>query len=258
MRCGESGVPDYAMEGGRIVDPVAVGNALRQLLARAEITANRALIAANDGIASFRVLSFPMGTSEAEIEAAVRSQLPSTPERLAVRRTEVLAGRPERTVYTTVWDRDQVRAIADSARHAGLDPAVVELKSLCVARAVQVPSCIVLDLSNHPFEAILIDEHIPRVWHSFKVEADGDHAAMLAAGLKPVLSYYRNTRNSGFGPDSPILIRSEQGLPSLMAAKLKELSGHPVEAIPQPPRVDPELRYGAFLTCVGLVMRRRA
>lgn len=257
MRCGESGVPENAMDGGRVLEPAAVGGALRQLLARAEITANRALIAASDRIASFRVLTFPSETSDADVDAAVRSQLPSNSERLAVRRIEVLVGRPERTVFATVWDRDQVQAIAEAARYAGLDPAVVDLKSLCMARAVPVPSCIVLDLSNHPFEAVLIDDHVPRVWHGFEVEADGDHAAMLAAGLKPILSFYRNARGAGFGPDSPILIRSDQVLPSLMSTRLKELTGHPVEPLPQPPRVDPELRYAAFLTCVGLVMRRR-
>jgi hypothetical protein len=257
MKCGESGIPEHAIENGKILDPGAVGSALRQLLARADITSGHALIAASDQIASFRVLTFPGDASDAEIDAAVKAQMPSTPERLAVRRTEVLTGRPERTVYATVWDRDQVRAIADAARHAGLDPAVVDLKSLCIARAVAESSCLVLDMSSQPFEAILIDHHIPRAWHSFKVESDGDHAAMLAAGLKPVLSFYRNAPGSGFGPDSPILVRSDQGLPSSWSGRLKELTGRPVEALPQPPRVDPELRFGAFVTCVGLVMRRR-
>jgi hypothetical protein len=257
MRCGESGIPEHAIEGGRIVDPELVGNTLRQVLARAEITANRALIAASDRIASFRVLTFPTAATETEIDTAVKAQMPSTPERLALRRTEVLTGRPDRTVYATVWDRDQVRAIAESAKHAGLDAAVVDLKSLCVARAVPVPNCIVLDLSSQPIEVILIEEHIPRAWHSFKVEPDGDLPVTLAAGLKPVLSFYRSNPGSGIGPDSPIVVRSDQLLPSSLSERLEELAGHPVLALPQLARVDPELRFGAFLTCVGLIMRRR-
>lgn len=259
MRCGESGIPDGAVEpGGRIVDAAGLGGMLRQLLARSEITTSRALIAASDTIASFRVFTFPKGTPDAEVDMAVRTQLPTTLEHLAVHRTEVLGDGSDRTVYATVWDRNQVRAIADTARHAGLEPAVVELKSLCVARAVPVASCIVLDLYAEPFEATVIDRHIPRVWHSFSAKLEGDLAASLAAGLKPVLGFYKGTPGGGFAQDSPILIRSDQVLPTLMAGRLATLTGHPVESLPRPPRIDPELRFGPYLTCVGLVMRRKA
>jgi hypothetical protein len=215
------------------------------------------LIAASDAIASFRVLNFAQGTSDEAIESVVRSQLP-VHDRLAARRTEILAGRPERTIYATVWDRDQVRAIAETARSAGLDPAVVDLKSLCVARAVPVASCIVLDMSTEPLEVILIDDHIPRVWHSFTMGPDGDLATALAAGLKPVLSFYRTAGRNGFSAESPILIRSDQGTPAVMAERLGGLTGHPVASLPAPARVDPDLRFGPYLACVGLVMRRRA
>jgi hypothetical protein len=246
------------MLDGRILDPIALGSALRQLLARTEINATRALIAASDTIASFKVLAFPGGTADADLDAVVRTQLPTGPERLAVRRTEVIGRRPERIVYAAAWDREQVRAISETARHAGVEPAVVDLKSLCVARTVPQRACLVLDLTSEPFEVVLIDDHIPRVWHSFHTGPDGDLAMALAAGLKPVLGYYRNSASSVFTAEAPILIRSEQVLPSLMATRLRAATGHPVDVLPQPPRVDPDLRYMAFLVCIGLVMRRQA
>jgi hypothetical protein len=257
MRCGELSAPDGAIQGGRIVDPVAVGDTLRQLLARAEIQTARALVAASDVIASFRVLTFPDGTNDDAIDAAVRSQLPTADERLAVRRVEVLTQRPGRTVYATVWDRGQVNAIVESARHAGLDPAVVDLKSLCMARALPLPSCLLLDTSADPYEVLLIHDHIPRVWHSFSPGPEGDLATGLAAGLKPVLGFYRQLGGDGFSADAPIVIRSDQPPPPLMAARLAELCGRPVEGLPRPSRIDPDLRFGPYLACVGLVMRRR-
>ena len=59
MRCGEAAPPPGAFERGRVLDPAALGQAIRQLLARTEISATRALIAASDVIASFRMLTFP-------------------------------------------------------------------------------------------------------------------------------------------------------------------------------------------------------
>ncbi len=153
MRCGEGMAPPGALEGGRVLDPGALSQALRLLLARSDISATRALIAANDAIASFRVLTFPKGTPDPEIDASVRSQLYLGSERMAMRHLELQAGRDERTIFAMVWDRSQVDAIASAARQAGLEPVAVDLKSLCVARAIPVSSCILLDMSADPCEA---------------------------------------------------------------------------------------------------------
>jgi hypothetical protein len=258
MRCGESAAPDGALEGGRVQDAAALGQALRQLLARSDITTTRALIAASDVIASFRVLTFPKGTPDPEIADAVKVQLNLGSDRMAMRHIEVPGERDERTIFATVWDRGQVQAIASAARQAGLDPVAVDLKSLCVARAVPVASCILLDMTADPCEAVLIEDRVPRTAHSFRLESGGDLALALANGLKPVLVFQRRSGASGFGPESPILVRSDQVLPSLLTGRLEQLIGHPVDALPRPARVDPDVRFVPYLTCIGLVMRRRA
>ena len=257
MRCGESAAPAGALEGGRVLDAAALGQALRQLLARSEISTTRALIAASDVIASFKVLTFPKGTSDPEIDVAVKAQLNMGSDRMAARHIEVPGNQNERTIFATVWDRSQVTAIASATRQAGLEPAAVDLKSLCVARAIPVASCILLDMTTDPCEAVLIEDRVPRTAHSFRLESGGDLALALAYALKPVLAFQRRSGPSGFGPESPILVRSDQVLPSLLTSRLDELLGHPVEPLPRPPRVDPDVRFVPYLTCIGLVMRRR-
>ena len=259
MRCGESAAPPGAVEGGRVLDSAGLGQALRQLLARSEITATRALIAASDAIASFRVLTFPKGTPDAEIDTSVRGELNFGSDRMAMRHVEVSVDPELRTIFAVMWDRSQVQAIAATARHAGLDPAAVDLKSLCVARALAADSCILLDMSAKPCEAVLIDRRVPRAAHNFKLKvgSGGDLALAVSIGLKPVLAFHQRSGAAGFGPNSPILVRSDQALTSLLTDRLEQLTGHPVEALPRPLRVDPDVRYGPYLTCIGLVMRRR-
>lgn len=258
MRCGEASAAPGSLEGGRVIDPAAVGQALRQLIARSEITTTRALVAASDAIASFRVLTFPKSTTDADIQAAIRRETNLGSDRMARRQFEVFAGRDARTVFAAVWDRNQVQAIATAVRRAGLEPAAIDLKSLCVARALTVDSCVFLDMTADPPEAVLVDERVPRLWHTFKVESSEDLALAIANGLKPLLAFHRRSEDGGFGPDSPIMVRSDEELPTTLIKRLKQLTGRPVEAIKQPPRVDPEVRLGPYLTCLGLVMRRRA
>jgi hypothetical protein len=258
MRSGEAAVPPGSMEDGRVLDPTALGQALRSLIARTEVTATRALIAVSDALASFRVLTFPKNTTPAEIDAAVVSQLNLGSDRMSHQHLEVLAGRDERTIFAAVWDRGHVQAIAAAVRQAGVEPAVVDLKSLCVARALAEDSCIVLDMSVDPCEVVLIHARVPRIAHAFRVESGGDLALSMANGLRPVLGFQRRSGGTGLGADSPILVRSDHPLPSLLTGRLEQLTGHKVSPVAQPPRVDPDIRYGPFLTCLGLVMRRNA
>jgi hypothetical protein len=258
MRCGEAAAPPGVMEGGRVLDSAALGQALRHLVARTEITTTRALVAASDAIASFRVLTFPPGATDSEIEAGVATQVNLGSDRMGLQHVEVLGGGAERTVFATVWDRAQVQAIASAVRQAGLEPAAVDLKSLCVARVLTADSCIFLDMSAEVCEAVLVDERVPRLWKTFKVDSGGDLALSIANALKPMLGFHRRSGSEGFRGDSPILVRSDQPLPSLLSGRLEQLTGHPVDPLPQPKRVDPEVRFGPYLTCLGLIMRRRA
>jgi hypothetical protein len=248
------------MTGGTVTDGGAVSKVLRQLLARIEVTESRALIAASDSLASFRVLSFANGASEQEIDATVQRQLPTDSSRMGVQRHQLSRNGAATTIYAVAFDRAAIQGLAATARLAGVEPTVVELKSISVARAAPLASCVILDLSAAPAEVFLIDGHLPRLWHCFKAkpETGDDDVDKVAAGLRTVLNFYKRPSSGGsFGPDVPVLISGDHSLSTSALATLERLLGHPVEELPAPPRVPAEFRHGPYLACLGLIMRRR-
>jgi hypothetical protein len=258
MRSGSAPTPPGALVGGRVLDPTGVGIALKQVLARNEIGESRAAVAASDALATFRVLRFPAGASDSEIDSGVARELPLDPGRMATRWISMHRTTDAREVYAVSWDRAQVKSVTDAVKQAGVEATVVELKSTCVARVVGLPSCVVLDMSSDPMEAILIDGCVPHVWHSFRADASlvEDLTPALAAPLRSVLRFYERRRDTDFAASCPILISGEQILPSQVVTKLSDTIGHPVHAIPIPPRVPADLRHTTYLTCLGLLMRR--
>jgi hypothetical protein len=259
MRCGSGGLPAGASAAGKVKEPEAVAQALRQLLARTEITETRAMIAASDSLASFRVLHLPAGVTDKDVGAAVTHELPLDPERMSTRWVDVPSDGAGRVVYAAAWDRALVKNVADAVRMAGLEPLVVELKSASIARAVSEPSCIVLDLSASPAEVVLIDHHVPQVWHSFELTSsmgEGDIAPALAAPLRSMLRFYRRRQHGDFGPASPVLVAGEQVLPGQVLTTLANLVQQPVQPLAAPPRVPREVRHATYLACLGLIMRR--
>ena len=258
MRSGSGGVPSGASSAGKILNPAGVAQGLRQLLARTEINETRALVAASDGLASFRILRLPAGSTDAQVATAVSRELPLDPERMATRWVDLTSSGGDRVVYAAAWDRAHVKNIVEAVRLAGIEVTSVELKSACIARAVAEPTCVVVDLTSDPVEIILIDGHVPQVWHSFELTAGirDDIAPELASPLRSVLRFYRRNDRSGFGPSSPVLVAGEQMLPGHVLTTLAELVQQPVQPLSAPARVPEGVRYPTYLTCLGLIMRR--
>jgi hypothetical protein len=257
MRCGTGGTPPDSTVGGKVLDPAGVGSAIRQLLARTEIHETRAMIAANDIVASFRVLRVPPTTTDLSVDAVVAREFPLDAERIGAKWVEVDRNANYRTIYATAWDRSLVRNVIAAAKAGGLEPVVLDLKSACIARTVPIPSCVVVDVAVDRVDVVLIDEHIPHVWQSFdlNVPIGEDIAPALTGPLRTVLRYYDRQNAGRFGA-SPILISGDQIPSSQVMASLASALRHPVEPLPSPPRV-PDIRYGTYLTCLGLLMRRR-
>ncbi len=258
MRSGTGGTPKGSLVDGRVVDVEAVGGALRMLVARSEVTTNRAMIAASDAVATFRVMALPKAARDADVETAVARELPMEAERMSIRWLDIPYDGDERRVYAVAWDRGLVRNITNAVRAAGLEPGAVDLKSACIARTAPEASCIVVDLSGEPAEMFLIDGSMPQAWSTFRVDvaAGGDAGPSLVGPLKSMLRYYKRRRDTNFDPASPVLISSEQPLSSSSLGMLQRAVGQPVTHLPMPPRVPTEIRHATFLTCLGLIMRR--
>src|SRR5438094_6276992 len=258
MHSGAAQLPDASFAAGKVIDPSAVGSALKQLLARTEVSQAHALVAVSDSIATFRVLDVPLDETDQQITVAVAKELTLDPERIATRWVTVSTAEGRRRVYAAAWDRAALRACTDAVKHAGVDAVVDELKSAAIARTVQEPSCVVLDLVSNPAELVLLDRSTPHTWHSFPLaNGAGDGLAETLVGpIQSVVRFHQRTPRSSFREDSPVLISAEQAVPQQAMNQLSALTGLPVRVLGQPPRVPPNVRHSTYLVCLGLIMRR--
>ena len=257
MRCGSGSVPDSAMTHGKIIDRQAVGQVVKQLVARTEITETKAFVAVSDAVATFRVLRLPGAASDEDVTATVAKELPLDPERLATRWLDVGPRGEHRTVYAAAWDRAPVKEATEALRLAGLEPVAVELKSASVARATMLASCVVIDLTSDPVEVFLIDRNVPHVWHAVAATLNPEDVSQtLGAPLRAVLRFYRRHSGHDLPSTSPVLVSGEQALPVQALDRLAQQAEHPVLAMPAPARVPANVRHATYLACLGLLMRR--
>ena len=260
MKAAEAKVPASVMSDGLVLNSASLAPIIKELAAEVDGKEGKAVIAASDSLASFRIINVARDATDAKVESLVRAQLPLDGNRMGMQRVEVAANGPERTVYAVAFDRLKVQGLAAAVRLAGLEPSVVELKSLCVARVAPVPSCVVLDVTVSPAEVFLVDGSLPRFWHTFKVDLSNgaELGQQLAGGARAVLSFYKRLPGgSDYPADAPVFISGEGSPSPLLVSAVQATIGHPIQALPAPPRISPEIRYGPYMACLGLIMRRR-
>ena len=251
-------MPPGAMVGGVVKDGVAAAAAMRQLLARTEISDQRAFVAVNDALATFRILHLPRNASSEDVEVMVAREMPIDPERLVTRWVDLAMENESRVVYAAAWDRTNLRTVTDAVRSIGIEPVVVELKSASIARAVVEPAAVVVDLSSEPAEIVLIDRYLPQVWHNATLAHGDDLGSTLSPAIRSVMRFYRRRRDVDFPRSSPVLLSGEQVFTDDQLRQLGQDLGQPVMPLPAPPRVPGHIRHTTYLACLGLIMRRTA
>src|SRR3954453_13805841 len=143
QRAAAADLPLGAVRDGEVLDPEALGNALKRLF-----TEHRLPKRVRVGIANqrtiMRTIDLPPLERDAEIEAAVRMHAPehiAMPFEQAVTDYQVLGlvdtpDGPRMRVVVVATDRESVDRLLEALRKAGLRPAGVDLSAFALVRAL--------------------------------------------------------------------------------------------------------------------------
>jgi hypothetical protein len=242
-----------SLRGGDPVDPKELGVQFKTALARAGITAKKARIAISDDAAVVRVVEIPK-IPKRHMAGAIRylseQETPFPPGRASLA-WDVVERRQDITrVYLAAAWRDVVQRLAEAARGAGLDPKVMEPRSLAVIRAIGRDQVFVLDAG----------ERLARLTYVSRAETPfTDQVPILGDGKWEAASLMLRRALRGQRAATP---------PVLLAGELEEGANRPESAIlgvsAQPasaavnghgPARPSDLPSGALLAPLGLAIR---
>jgi hypothetical protein len=259
MRYAEVPAPEGAVVAGRVEDPAAVGATVAELIGTLQLKEPRALIASSNSLSIFRLFSFPDRNGQRQIEAMMRKELPLPPERLMVHWTDVTRGKEGQRLFAVASDRTMVTGLADAVKASGLQSLALEPKGLCLARAVGLSDCLMVDVKGTEAEAIFLEDWLPRLSHSFSVDRSSPAALIpsLATGLMSAMAFYRRQNNgAGLADDSPAVIVGDTSLEQAELDALSAITGSPTENAARPACIADSVPMPGYLACMGLLMRR--
>jgi len=242
-----------SLRGGDPVDSDQLASELRSALAQARIGAKKARVAISDDAAVVRVIDIPR-IPKRHMAGAIRylsEQETPFPQGRASLTWDIVERRQDAVrVYLAAAWRDVVHRLADVVRAAGLDPQVIEPRSLAIIRAVGQEQAIVLDAG----EAVARLSYVSRTETPFTdqvpVLGDGEWVAanvMLGRALRghrgeaPPVLLAGGLEASAGSPESAVL-----GVSATPASSVLNGNG-PVRRAGMP--------GGALLAPLGLAIR---
>ncbi len=250
------------VKDGVILDEDTVANKVSELWRTQKIGTGR-VIAGISGInCLYRLLTLPELSKELLPEAVTREAgrvLGIPLEQLYLSWQTLPSLRGEILVYLVASPKNSVDTLISTLRKAGLNPYLMDLKPLALARTITEPRAIIIDLQPTNFDIVVMADGIPQVARSLPLTKQvplEEKASVIKKELDRAITFY----NSGH-VDNPI----EASVPLLVSGELTEqqdawktLIGkqeRPVQALSLPMQAPENFPPGQYVTNIGLALK---
>jgi len=171
--------------------------------------------------------------------------------------------RGEMLVYLAASPRSSVDTLISTLRLAGLDPYLMDIKPLCLARAATEPRAIIVDTQPTSFDIIIMIDGIPEVVRSLSLPEEAsaeDKIGTLKEELDRAITFYNSAHmDRPIAPSVPLLlagdlVQQEEEAWEILSGREKR----PVQALPSPMETPGGFLPAQYLTNIGLALKERA
>jgi len=253
-------------EDGVISDPPALSAAVRQLMDSSGIKA-RDVIASVSGLYSVSrivAVSNPPGgvtTRESVLEAA-GDMMPLSMDELYLSGQTIATGEGVQQVLVVGVPRDVLDAEMLALRMAGINPRILELKTIALARAVNKEQALILNIEPSSFDIVIVVNSIPEVMRTIAWQQDSltieDRVERLAMNLELTVGFYNSHHlDTPLDPATPFLITGQISADLDLMEKLPARVGYPVESLAPPLECPKHMPVSQYAVNIGLALKGR-
>jgi type IV pilus assembly protein PilM len=174
---------------------------------------------------------------------------------------QVMPGRgDEQTYFVLGVPRHFVDALANTLKIAGIEPYLMDLQPLALARTAG-RDAIVVNLEPDCFDIVFVAGGVPAVIHSISPRGEGatleDNIMRLADELTKTAAFYESRHpESPLQPSMPLLLTGDLMLVTPARGLLQSEVKYPVEPLVAPLEYPPELPAPSYSVNMGLALKK--
>ncbi len=252
------------VKDGFILQPKAVGATISALFKSTQVPKQRVITSLTGLSFTYRILSLPRtkpALLEEAIQRSARKEIPLPLEELYLSWQAINGKHDELDFFVLGVPRNPIDAVIQTLAAAGIEPYIVELKPLALARAANKGDALIVDLEPDCFDVVLVAGGIPTVIHTIAPRGEGanleDNIRRLTDELSKTVKFYNSSHpQTPLSPKTPLLLTGELAADAATSKLIKAEIEYPVESVLPPLEFPPTLPVAPFATNMGLALQR--
>lgn len=252
-------------EGEVVPDKSSLSTMVRQLMASSGIKASK-VVASISGLYSVsRVLpesNLPPAptTQEAVLEMA-KEIMPLSGDKTYLSWQTMAAGEGEQLVLTVGMPRDMMDNEVRALKAVGINPHVVELRTIALTRAVNKAQALILNIEPSSFDIIVVANGVPEIMRTIAWQPDnrtkGDALEPLVAALETTVDFYNSRHlDSPLDPATPLFVTGQMSTDLTLVEKLQAGLEYPIESLAPSLECPAYLPTSQYAVNIGLALRK--
>jgi type IV pilus assembly protein PilM len=249
---------------GFIKDEAKVTASIKEMLKENGIHAGKVIAGLSGASTLYRIITLPEIPDALLAEAVKREAkrvLPISLDDVYLSYQAVPSvSRGERRLFISAYPRNTTDAMVRTLRAAGMDPYLMDLAPLALARIPNEPRCLIVSTREHQADIIVVDERLPQLIRVLTLPTE----ANTMSERLPAISEELN-RTVVFYNSSHVEKPLNQAVPVFVSGELAEVPDQwpqlvgrlnfPVSVLPFPIEIPPDFPAYDFIINMGLALK---
>jgi Tfp pilus assembly protein PilN len=261
---GSQVLAEGLVRDGLILEPQTVGEAIDALFKSTKIPKEKVITSVSGMSFTYRFLSLPPmnpALLEEAILRAVKKEISLPPDELYLS-WESIPGKEEEQVFFVLGvTRNLVDAMIQTLSVAGIEPYLMDLQPLALARAANRGDAIIAGMEPDCFDIVFVADGIPRVIHTISPRGEGatleDNIRRLSDELTKTAAFYQSSHpDKQLSTTIPLLLTGGLAAEAATGGLLQTEVEYPIEPLTSPLETPPDLPVPTYAVNMGLALKK--
>lgn len=249
------------VKNGAILDRHKLSQAIKDLLWSHRVKSTRVIVAISGVNAFYRLISQPPVPAGMLAEAAKREAervMPVSLSELYLSHQVLARSDTESLLCMVGLSRRPSEAQVETIKMAGLSPYMMDVKPLAIARAVNQPEGILIDVQDAAFDIALMVDGLPQIMRSLPFPKPGlpiaEKEAAIHEELERTVKFYDSIhKDRRLKATTPLFLSGE--IDDQGEEQLSQRLGYGSKPLPQSPIAHDGLDIRRYLVNLGLALK---
>jgi len=252
-------------EGEQASGLPALSKALRQLMDSSGIKAKKVIASLSGLYTLSRILpdsALPPAPTTGEAILEIANEIMPLPETRRYLSWQAISNKEgERLFLAVAVAREMLDSQVQALKAAGIDPYVVELRSMALVRAVDKKQAIILNIDSPSIDIIVIVDNVPEVirtiaWNPSQLSIE-ETAEYLATTLESIVEFYNSHHlETPLDPATLLFVTGQLSMNSNLIERLNATSSFHVAPLELSVKYPAYLPISQYAVNIGLALRK--